>query len=78
MSRGRPSTGADPLKRLTILVPTSVDNELRRLAEDRFIGNLSKTVSWAIGLASATLDGPLAGLQHPHDPALAVTNRAAP
>lgn len=63
---------ADHYKRLSLMVEPSVDQTVRRIADERFLGNLSRATAWAIGLAAATLDGPLAGLQVPSDPTVAL------
>ncbi len=60
---------SDRYRRLSLMVEPKVDQVLRRLADERFLGNLSKATAWAIGLAAAALDGPLAGLQVPANPA---------
>ncbi len=56
-------------RRLSLMVEPRVDQVLRRLADERFLGNLSRAAAWSIGLAAATLDGPLRGLQVPANPA---------
>ena len=64
-----PKMEGDRYRRLSLMVEPKVDQVLRRLADERFLGNLSKATAWAIGLAAAALDGPLAGLQVPANPA---------
>lgn len=64
-----PKMEGERYRRLSLMVEPKVDQVLRRLADERFLGNLSKATTWAIGLAAATLDGPLAGLQVPNNPA---------
>lgn len=55
-------------RRLSLMVEPRVDQVLRRLADERFTGNLSRAAAWSIGLAAAVLDGPLAGRQVPANP----------
>ena len=70
---GRPrKLPADKYRRVTLMVSADANDMLRRLAEERFLGNLSRAAAWSIGLAAATLDGPWAGLQMPLDPSKAV------
>ena len=64
-----PKMEGERYRRLSLMVEPKVDQVLRRLADERFLGNLSKATAWAIGLAAATLDGPLKGLQVPTNPA---------
>ena len=49
---------------------------LRRIADERFAGNMSAAAAWSIGLAAAVLDGPLHGLQVPREPGDALTTAA--
>ena len=56
-------------RRITLMISPQSDDQLRRIATERFLGNMSAAASWAIGLAAWTLDGPLQGLQVPNDPA---------
>jgi hypothetical protein len=67
-----PKLEGERYRRLSLMVEPRVDQTLRRLADERFLGNLSRAVAWSIGLAAATLDGPLRGLQIPANPADAV------
>lgn len=60
-------------RRVTLMINPQADSELRRIAGERFLGNMSAAASWSIGLAAATLDGPLRGLQVPANPAEALT-----
>ena len=67
---GRPrKVEGERYRRLSLMVEPRVDQVLRRLADERFLGNLSRAAAWSIGLAAATLDGPLKGLQVPANPA---------
>ena len=66
---GRRKMDADKVVRVTVVVSRERDAMLRRLADERFLGNLSRAAAWSIGLAAATLDGPLKGLQVPANPA---------
>ncbi len=59
-------------RRITLMISPQSDETLRRIAAERFLGNMSAATSWAIGLAAATLDGPLRGLQVPVSPADAI------
>ena len=68
MGRPRKMEG-ERYRRLSLMVEPRVDQVLRRLADERFLGNLSRAAAWSIGLAAATLDGPLKGLQVPANPA---------
>lgn len=56
-------------RRITLMISPQSNDQLRRIAAERFLGNMSQATAWAIGLAVATLDGPLRGLQMPNDPA---------
>lgn len=56
-------------RRITLMISPQSNDQLRRIAAERFLGNMSQATAWAIGLAVATLDGPLNGLQVPMDPA---------
>jgi hypothetical protein len=56
-------------RRITLMISPQSNDQLRRIAAERFLGNMSAAASWAIGLAASTLDGPLKGLQVPMDPA---------
>ena len=56
-------------RRITLMISPQSNDQLRRIAAERFLGNMSVAASWAIGLAASTLDGPLKGLQVPMDPA---------
>lgn len=67
--KGRRKMDADKVVRVTVVVSRERDAALRRIADTRFAGNLSAAASWSFGLAVATLDGPLNGLQVPMDPA---------
>lgn len=67
--KGRRKVDADKVVRVTVVVSRERDAALRRIADTRFAGNMSAAASWSFGLAVATLDGPLAGLQVPMDPA---------
>lgn len=64
-----PKLEGERYRRLSLMVEPRVDQVLRRLADERFTGNLSRAAAWSIGLAAATLDGPLRGLQVPANPA---------
>lgn len=64
-----PKMEGERYRRLSLMVEPKVDQVLRRLADERFLGNLSRAAAWSIGLAAAALDGPLAGLQVPANPA---------
>jgi hypothetical protein len=67
---GRPSKAeGEHYRRITLVISPQSDDQLRRIAAERFLGNMSAAASWSIGLAAATLDGPLAGLQVPTNPA---------
>ena len=66
---GRRKVDADKVVRVTVVVSRGRDATIRRLADERFASNMSAAASWAIGLAAAALDGPLAGLQVPANPA---------
>lgn len=65
---GRRKMDADKVVRVTVVVSRERDATLRRLADERFFGNMSAAASWSIGLAAAVLDGPLAGRQVPANP----------
>ncbi len=67
--KGRRKVDADKVVRLTVVVSRGRDATFRRLADERFAGNMSAAASWAIGLAAVVLDGPLKGLQVPTNPA---------
>ena len=70
---GRPRKApADKYRRVALMISSEADDTLRRLAEERFLGNMSRAAAWSIGLAAATLGGPWAGLQMPLDPSKAV------
>lgn len=56
-------------RRITLMISPQSNDQLRRIAAERFLGNMSQAAAWAIGLAVATLDGPLKGLQVPTNPA---------
>lgn len=68
MGRPRKLEG-ERYRRITLMISPQSDETLRRIAAERFLGNMSAAASWAIGLAAATLDGPLKGLQVPANPA---------
>lgn len=72
VSKGRRKMDADKVVRVTVVVSRGRDATLRRIAEERFAGNMSAAASWSFGLAAAVLDGPLRGLQVPVDPSAAV------
>lgn len=55
-------------RRITLMISPQSNDQLRRIAAERFLGNMSAAASWAIGLAAAILDGPLAGRQVPANP----------
>ena len=59
-------------RRITLMISPQSNYQLRRIAAERFLGNMSAAASWAIGLAASTLDGPLKGLQVPANPAYAI------
>lgn len=59
-------------RRITLMISPQSNDQLRRIAAERFLGNMSQAAAWAIGLAVATLDGPLRGLQVPSNPADAI------
>lgn len=59
---------SEKVRRVTVMLSPDADETLRRLAAARFLGNMSATTSWAIGLAAAVLDGPLTGRQVPMNP----------
>lgn len=59
-------------RRITLMISPQSDDQLRRIAAERFLGNMSAAASWSIGLAAATLDGPLRGLQVPANPGEAI------
>lgn len=67
--KGRRKVDADKVVRFTVVLSRGRDATIRRLADERFASNMSAAASWAIGLAAAALDGPLAGLQVPANPA---------
>lgn len=56
-------------RRITLMISPQSNDQLRRIADERFLGNMSQATSWAIGLAASVLDGPLRGLQVPSNPA---------
>ncbi len=55
--------------RTTVTLSRGRNALLRRIADERFNGNMSAAAAWSIGLAAAVLDGPLRGLQVPREPA---------
>lgn len=59
----------DKYRRMTLMMAPKAEKTLRRIADERFMGNMSAATSWSIGLAAAVLDGPLQGLQVPANPA---------
>jgi hypothetical protein len=67
--KGRRKVDADKVVRFTVVVSRGRDATIRRLADERFAGNMSAAASWAFGLAAVVLDGPLKGLQVPANPA---------
>lgn len=67
--KGRRKVDADKVVRFTVVVSRGRDATIRRLADERFAGNMSAAASWAFGLAAVVLDGPLKGLQVPTNPA---------
>lgn len=66
---GKRKPAAEKYRRITLMISPEADDVLRRIASERFLGNMSQAASWAVGLAAATLDGPLRGLQMPANPA---------
>ncbi len=66
---GKRKMPTERYRRVTLVVPPAVEETLRRIAAERFVGNMSAATAWAIALAAATLDGPLRGLQVPANPA---------
>jgi hypothetical protein len=69
INSGRRKQVSDKYRRITLMISPQSNDLLRRIAAERFLGNMSQAVSWSIGLAAATLDGPLRGLQVPASPA---------
>lgn len=59
-------------RRITLMISPQSNDQLRRIAAERFLGNMSAAASWSFGLAAAVLDGPLRGLQVPANPTDAV------
>lgn len=66
---GKRKPVTEKYKRITLMISPQSNDLLRRIAAERFLGNMSQATAWAIGLAAATLDGPLRGLQVPANPA---------
>jgi hypothetical protein len=66
---GKRKPVTEKYRRITLMISPQSSDQLRRIAAERFLGNMSAATSWAIGLAAATLDGPLKGLQVPANPA---------
>jgi hypothetical protein len=60
---------SEKVVRCTVVLSRGRDATFRRIAAERFAGNMSAAASWAFGLAAAVLDGPLQGLQVPANPA---------
>ena len=56
-------------RRITLMISPQSNDQLRRIADERFLGNMSAATAWSIGLAASVLDGPLKGLQVPANPA---------
>lgn len=69
---GKRKMPTERYRRVTLVVPPAVEETLRRIAAERFVGNMSAATAWAIALAAATLDGPLRGLQVPANPVDAI------
>lgn len=72
---GKKKPVTEKYKRITLMISPTANDQLRRIAAERFLGNMSQATSWAIGLAAATLDGHLRGLQVPANPADALQSR---
>ena len=64
---GKPVT--EKYRRITLMISPQSNDQLRRIADERFLGNMSAATAWSIGLAASVLDGPLKGLQVPANPA---------
>ena len=64
--RRKPVT--EKYRRITLMISPQSNDQLRRIADERFLGNMSAATAWSIGLAASVLDGPLQGLQVPNDP----------